>query len=101
MEQLLLPLLEGAEMLTLTLEFRKQGTIVYYLHSSKLIYSQEEYDLNISRCITSNFLLQGLCKNSDISRTMHVSADIVRRYKKHLAPMERKHFSENYVREKA
>jgi len=62
--QLLLPLfVEGTEMLTLTLGFRKQDTTVYYLHSGMPIYLYEEHDLNKFRYIisNSNFLLQGLC----------------------------------------
>lgn len=69
-------------MITPTLGVRKQGDTVYYLHSGMPIFSHGEHELNKFRYITSNLILQGLCKNCDISRVFHVSADSVRRYKK-------------------
>ena len=69
-------------MLTPSLGVRKQGGTVYYLHSGMPIFSHGENEPNTFRYITSNLILQGLCKNCDISRVFHVSADSVRRYKK-------------------
>lgn len=86
MGQLLLPLFsEDTEMITPSLGVRKQSGTVYYLHSGMPIYSHGEHELNKFRFITSNLILQGLCKNCDISRAFHVSSDSVRRYKKILA----------------
>lgn len=83
MGQILLPLFpEDTEMITPTLGVRKQDGTVYYLHSGMPIYSHGEHELNKFRYITSNLILQGLCRNCDISRTFQVSTDSVRRYKK-------------------
>lgn len=69
-------------MITPSLGVRKQDGTVYYLHSGMPIFSHEEYELNKFRYITSNLILQGLCRNCDIARVFHVSTDSVRRYKK-------------------
>lgn len=83
MGQLLLPLfLEDTEMITPILGVRKQDESVYYLLSGMPIYCHGEHELNKFRFISSNLILQGLCKNCDISRVFHVSTDSVRRYKK-------------------
>jgi hypothetical protein len=83
MGQLLLPLFPiDTEMLTPVLGVRKQNQEVYYLLSGLPIYSHGEYELHKFRYITSQLLLQGLCKNVDISRVFHVSTDSVKRYKK-------------------
>ena len=83
MGQLLLPLFpEDTELITPTLGVRKQEGTIYYLHSGMPIYSHGEYELHKFRYITSNLILQGLCKNCDVSRAFHVSTDSVRRYKK-------------------
>lgn len=85
MAQLLLPLFpEDTKMLTPVLSVREKGGTVYYLLSGMPIYSHEKEDLNKFRFITSNFILQGLCKNVDIVRVFHVSTDSVRRWKKRL-----------------
>lgn len=85
MGQLLLPLFPtDTEMITPVLGVREQGGIVFYLLSGMPIYSHEKGSLHRFRFITSNLILQGLCKNVDIVRVFHVSTDSVRRWKKRL-----------------
>ena len=86
MGQLLLPLFtKGTTMITPTLGVREEDDTVYYLHSGMPIYSHGVNELNKFRYITSNLLLQGLCKNIDIVGAFHVSTDSVRRWKKRLS----------------
>jgi predicted transcriptional regulator len=83
MGQLLLPLFpKDTTMITPTLGVREYEGTVYYLHSGMPIYSHDQNELTKFRYITSNFLVQGLCKNKDITETFHVSTDSVRRWKK-------------------
>jgi len=85
MGQLLLPLFpQDTEMITPVLGVREQDRTVYYLLSGLPIYSHEKGAMNNFRFITSNLLLQGLCKNVDIVRVFHVSTDSVRRWKRRL-----------------
>ena len=72
-------------MITPTLGVREEDDTVYYLHSGMPIYSHGVNELNKFRYITSNLLLQGLCKNIDIVGAFHVSTDSVRRWKKRLS----------------
>jgi hypothetical protein len=86
MGQLLLPLFpEDTEMITPVLGVRKQDQEVHYLLSGMPIYTHGEHELNKFRYISSHLILQGLCKNCDIARVFHVSADSVRRNKKLLS----------------
>jgi predicted transcriptional regulator len=86
MGQLLLPLFPAdTEMITPVLGVRRQDGEVYYLLSGMPIYSHSESDLNKFRYITSQMILQGLCKNRDIVRAFHVSTQSVHRYKKILS----------------
>lgn len=83
MGQLLLPIFPlDTQMITMTLGVREQNGTVFYLHSGMPIFSHEKGDLTTFRYITSNLLLQGLCKNQDIVETFHVSIDSVRRWKR-------------------
>ena len=83
-------------MITPTLGVRELEGSVYYLHSGMPIFSHEQNDLQKFRYITSNLLVQGLCKNVDIVRTFHVSTDSVRRWKKRLIEQgEASFFSED------
>jgi transposase len=49
------------------------------------IFSHESGDLNMFRYISSNLILQGLCKNQDIVDAFHVLVDSVSRWKKKLS----------------
>lgn len=86
MGQLLLPLFPAdTKMITPVLGVRKQDGTIYYLLSGMPIYSHLEGELNKFRYITSQMLIQGLCKNIDIARAFHVSTQSVKRYKKILS----------------
>ena len=83
---MLLPIFpDDTEMITPVLGVRRQNQVVHYLLSGMPIYSHGEYELNKFRFISSHLVLQGLCKNCDIARVFHVSADSVRRNKKLLS----------------
>ena len=83
MGQLLLPLFPSdTKMINLILGVREQSGTVYYLLNGMPIYSHEVEDLHKFRFITSNLILQGLCKNKEIVDAFHVSSDSVRRWKK-------------------
>jgi len=83
MGQLLLPIFPpDTIMITLTLGVREHNGFVYYLHSGMPIFSHETGDLPKFRYITSNLILQGLCRNQDIADSFHVSTDSVRRWKR-------------------
>jgi len=86
MGQLLLPLFpKDVSFLTPTLGVKEKNGIVIYLHSGMPIYSHDKDELNKFRFTTSNFILQGLCNNTDIVRVFHVPTDSVRRWKKKLS----------------
>ncbi|MCK5281431.1 MAG: hypothetical protein KAQ62_10605 [Cyclobacteriaceae bacterium] len=85
MAQLLLPLFPPeTTLITPILGLRRQDGLVTYFLSGMPIYSHGINELHKFRFTTSNFILQGLCKGSDIERTFHVSADSIRRWKKRL-----------------
>ena len=86
MTQMLLPLYsDEVSLLTPSLGVKKEcGEVVYY-HSGAPMYSHKPEELHKFRFITSNFLLQGLCKGTDIQRVFHVSTDSIRRWKKVLS----------------
>lgn len=93
MGQILLPLFPpNTRMITPTLGVREQSGSVYYLHSGVPIFSHDPGDLNMFRYITSNLILQGLCKNQDIVDAFHVSVDSVSRWKKRLSEEGEKAF---------
>jgi transposase len=93
MGQILLPLFPpDSRMITQTLGVWEANGTVYYLHSGMPIFSHESGDLNMFRYITSNLILQGLCKNQDIVDTFHVSVDSVSRWKKKLSEEGEKAF---------
>lgn len=86
MTQLLLPLFpKDTKLITPSLGVREVEGIIYYIHSGVPIYSHDKSDLTKFRYITSNMVLQGLCKGKDIVNTFHVSTDSVRRWKKRLS----------------
>lgn len=76
--QLLLPIFpQGTKLITASLGVYAKDGIVTYLHSGMPIFSHSLDDLQGFRYITSNFILQGLCKGKDIAKTFHVSIDSV------------------------
>jgi len=78
--QLLLPIFPPeVRLITPTLGVFARDDIVNYLHCGVPIYSHAADDLNSFRYITSNFVLQGLCKKVEISRCFGISYDSVKR----------------------
>lgn len=83
--QLLLPLFPpDSHLITPSLAVYEHENHVYYLHCGMPIYSHEKNDMNKFRYVTSNLIIQGLCKNSDIVEVFHVSANSVSKWKKKL-----------------
>lgn len=76
---------EDTKMITPVLGVRKKDGLVYYLLSGLPIYSHAADDMIKFRYVTSSLLVQGLCKNKEISDCFHVSGDSVRRWKKRLS----------------
>lgn len=86
MGQILFPFFPSeTRMITAYLGVKEDEGMVYYFHNGMPIYSHEKEDHNRFRYCTSNFLVQGMCKNVDIVRVFHVSTDSVRRWKKKLS----------------
>lgn len=96
--QLLLPIFPGeVKLITPTLGVFARDGIVNYLHCGVPIYSHAAVDLNIFRYISSNFVLQGLCKKVEISRCFGVSYDSVKRNARRLAEQgERAFFGDDH-----
>lgn len=86
MAQLSLPIFPAeTKLVTPILGVREKDGLVTYFLSGMPIYSHQKDELHKFRFATSNFILQGLCKGSDIQRTFHVSVDSIRRWKKRLS----------------
>jgi transposase len=86
MSQLLLPIFpKDTKMITPVLGVVEKDGFVHYLLSGLPIYSHPRDDLTKFRYVTSNLLVQGLCKNKEIVDCFHVSVDSVRRWKKRLS----------------
>lgn len=86
MSQLLLPIFpKDTKMITPVLGVCEKDGLVHYLLSGLPIYSHAADDLIKFRYVTSSLLVQGLCKNKEISDCFHVSGDSVRRWKKKLS----------------
>lgn len=84
--QLLLPIFPvEVKLITPTLGVFARDGIVNYLHCGVPIYSHAAEDLNSFRYISSNFVVQGLCKKVEISRCFGVSYDSVKRNARRLA----------------
>jgi hypothetical protein len=96
--QLLLPIFpREVKLITPTLGVFARDGIVNYLHCGVPIYSHTAEDLNSFRYISSNFILQGLCKKVEISRCFGVSYDSVKRNARRLAEQgERAFFGDDH-----
>ncbi len=94
--QMILPLFPAStELITSALGVLREDSIITYVHCGVPIFSHAEEDLKSFRFITSKFILQGLCKRSDIAKCFHVSYDSVKRYVKKLESLGcEKFFSE-------
>lgn len=83
--QLLLPIFPvGTELITTTLGVGQRDSIVTYIHCGMPIFSHAAEDHKSFRYITSNMVIQGLCRRRDIASCFHVSYDSVKRYVKKL-----------------
>jgi predicted transcriptional regulator len=58
----------------------ENDSIVQYIANGLPIYSHDSEDVQSFRFITSNFIKQGLCKSSEVSRCFCISVDSVKRY---------------------
>ncbi len=96
--QLLLPIFpREVKLITPTLGVFARDGIVNYLHCGVPIYSHAVEDLNSFRYISSNFVLQGLCKKVEMSRCFGVSYDSVKRNARRLAEQgERAFFGDDH-----
>lgn len=83
--QLLLPIFpKGIKLITPSLGVFEKDDIVNYIHSGVPIFSHASEDLSSFRYITSKYILQHLCRQTDIVRTFSVSPYSVSRYVKRL-----------------
>lgn len=99
MGQLLLPIFPAdTRMITSSLGVRTQEGTVFYLLSGMPIYSHPAVDLNKFRYFSSQLILQGLCRNTDIARVFHVSTESVKRYKKLLSEHGEQYFFREELR---
>lgn len=62
----------------------EKGGIVQYIANGLPIHSHKKDDLNTFRYITSNFIVQGLCKKRQVVRCFQVSESSVHRWYKKL-----------------
>ena len=79
--QLMLPIFPAdARMISKCLGVYERDSIVQYIANGLPIYSHASEDLQSFRFITSNFINQGLCKSSEVSRCFGIPVDSVKRY---------------------
>ena len=79
--QLLLPIFpRDTKMISKCLGVYEKNSIVQYIANGLPIYSHGSEDLQSFRFITSNFINQGLCKSSEVSRCFCIPIDSVKRY---------------------
>ena len=81
MPQELLPLFSanGEGYITDLLSYRKQDGSVYYFHGAHPIFSHPEDDQKSFRLITSQFVVNGRCRQVDIVRAFGVTSISVKR----------------------
>lgn len=81
--QLLLPFFpDEITMITHYLGVKEEDGIVYYFNGSMPIFQHDESDLDGFRYITSQFVVNGNCKQVDITKCFGVSAISVKRWVK-------------------
>jgi predicted transcriptional regulator len=79
--QLMLPIFPlDTRMISRCLGVYERDSIVQYIANGLPIYSHASEDLQSFRFITSNFINQGLCKSSEVSRCFGIPVDSVKRY---------------------
>jgi hypothetical protein len=79
--QLMLPIFPlDTRMISRCLGVYERDSIVQYIANGLPIYSHASEDLQSFRFITSNFINQGLCKSSEVSKSFGIPVDSVKRY---------------------
>ena len=79
--QLLLPLFpRDTKMISKCLGVYEKDSLVQYIANGLPIYSHGSEDLQSFRFITSNFIKEGLCKSTEVSRCFGIPVDSVKRY---------------------
>lgn len=83
MPQMMLPLFPAeARPINSLLGFSRNDDMVYYFNGMMPIFSHHESDLNSFRLITSQLVVNGVAKQSEIFRAFGVSSISVKRYVK-------------------
>lgn len=78
--QLQLPLFpRNTKMISKCLGVYEKDSIVQYIANGLPIYSHGSEDLQSFRFITSNFIKEGLCKSTEVSRCFSIPVDSVKR----------------------
>ena len=81
--QILLPLFpEEATIINMYLGVQKKENTVFYFNGAMLIFQHSEDDYDSFRLITSQFIVNGNCKQMDIVRCFGVSKISVKRWVK-------------------
>lgn len=79
--QLMLPLFpKDTRMISKCLGVYEKDSVIQYIANGLPVFSHGSEDLQSFRFITSNFINQGLCKSSEVSRCFCIPVDSVKRY---------------------
>ena len=83
MPQAILPLFPAnGTQINNVLAFQKKDGHVYYFHGALPIFSHPESDMSSFRLITSQLVVNGVCKQAEIVKAFGVSPISVKRYVK-------------------
>lgn len=83
--QMQLPIFpSGTKLINSTVGVFEKDNFVYYLHNGSPVHCHEKNDLNSYRYITANLIEMGLCRPSEIAKTLGVSNRNIQRYAKSL-----------------
>ncbi len=86
--QLQLPLFPlDTKLISTCLGVYKKDGIVQYIANGLPVFSHAEEDLQSFRYITSNFILQGLCRQSEVSSCFCIPIDSIKRSLKKLSEL--------------
>lgn len=78
--QLLLPIFpRDTKMISTCLGVCEKDSLIQYIANGLPIYSHGSEDIQSFRFITSNFINQGLCKSSEVSRCFCIPIDSIKR----------------------
>lgn len=78
--QLMLPIFpRDTKMISKCLGVYEKDSLVQYIANGLPIYSHDSEDLQSFRFITSNFIKEGLCKATEVSRCFSIPVDSVKR----------------------